>query len=214
MRSFLQYLLEQNTESPASYGAPQDNWLEEKGHELTVKTDAEGPGITTHHYTNEEFGVSRKIHVWTDKEGITRAYTGWANIAENGTIEDSSEPQINIDRDLKKAKSNAAFEHLAHFAKNNPHITEILYMTDDTPAGARSRSRNEKFWPNYQKIYDISTRLVGVPENPLYKFGIKNTLHDESVQRAAEPPNYRINSSDFIRDRSIVPPTNGPMFGE
>ena len=164
MKSFRQYLLEQNTESPAPYDVSQDL------QSIEDHTTDNGIRVTTHHYVSKKYGVSRKIHVWTTPEGTIQAYTGWGNIDENGNIEDSSNPQTNIPKGLKVAKSDMAFRYLADFARKHPHIEEILYQTEDTEAGKRSQIRTETYWPHYQKKHNIDTRLVRVSDtwkNPL-----------------------------------------------
>ena len=117
-------------------------------------------GITTHTYENNETGVQSFIHTKGDT-----AYWGFTVSGKEGIPTDVA-PQ-NVPQELRRARLNTAFEHLAHFAKRNSNIENILYQTNEGERGDKNHSIFQAKWPAYQEKHEIDTNLVRVEKNPL-----------------------------------------------
>jgi len=124
---------------------------------VSSNTDGE---ITTHTYQDENTGVQSFIHTKGDT-----VYWGFTVSDNEGTPTDVA-PQ-NVPQELRRARLNTAFEHLADFAKRNPNIENISYQTNEGERGEKNHSIFQAKWPAYQEKHGIDTNLVRVENNPL-----------------------------------------------
>jgi len=145
MKSFRQYLLEQNTEA--------------SDHPDFVSSNTDGE-ITTHKYQDENTGVQSYIHT---KDNT--AYWGFTVPDNDGKPTDDAPP--GVPQELRRARLHTAFEHVADFAKRNPNIENISYQTKEGERGEKNHEIFQAKWPKYQEIHGIPTNLVRVETNPL-----------------------------------------------
>lgn len=134
-------------------------FLREEFHPDFVSSNTDA-GTTTHTYRDDETGVQSFIHTKGDT-----AYWGFTVSDNEGNPTDVA-PQ-NVPQELRRARLNTAFEHLADFAKRNPNIDTITYQTNEGERGEKNHSIFQSKWPAYQEKHGIDTNLVRVENNPL-----------------------------------------------